>query len=267
MMSTGSSQSKLGRGFEGAPFRVLGVRFDPISLGQAVQLIEGWIESEAHGRTVAFTNIHGVTEACLSGDFRTVLDRVSLSLPDGMPIVWVGRLRGVKSVERVSGPDLMMELLRVLHTKRYSHYFYGGAEGVAEGLGGALRRRFPTLKVAGCYSPPFRPLTGDEDRLVCDHINSAAPDFLWVGLGCPKQEIWMRDHADKLSVPVILAVGQAFDIYAGRTRRAPAWMGNLGLEWLFRLTQDPRRLMKRYFIRGFLFAYFHFLEIARLRKF
>jgi len=247
-------------------FRVLGVRIDALRVEQAVRTIETWIAGKERGRLVSLTNIHGVIECQRDPKFGEVLEATSLSLPDGMPLVWVARLRGIKLRRRIPGPDLMWEFCRATHEKGYSHFFYGGAEGVPERLAEVLTREFPGLRVAGAYSPPFRPLTPEEDRQVVERINRAAPDVLWVGLGCPKQEYWMYQHRNRLNVPVILAVGQAFDVHAGRTRRAPAWMGDHGLEWLFRLWQEPRRLWRRYLIYNTEFMFRILLDWVGFRK-
>lgn len=151
-------------------------------------------------------------------------------------------------MDRVYGPDLMLALCERSLEKGYRHFFYGGAPGVPERLAERLGARFPGLRVVGTFSPPFRPLTLEEDEKVVRMINGASPDILWVGLGAPKQERWMAEHRDRLRVPVMIGVGAAFDFYAGVKRQAPRWMQRAGLEWLFRLCQEPRRLWRRYLL-------------------
>jgi N-acetylglucosaminyldiphosphoundecaprenol N-acetyl-beta-D-mannosaminyltransferase len=182
-------------------------------------------------------------------EFNAVLnDERIVNCPDGMPIVWAGRKRGYELPRRVYGPDLMHDFCEATAKKEYRHFFYGGAPGVPEELAENLVRKFPGMQIVGMYSPPFRPLTLQEDQEATRMINDARPDVLWVGLGCPKQEKWAFAHLSTLNVPVIAAVGQAFDIYANRVGQAPAWMRNNGLEWLYRLATNPRRLWKRYLV-------------------
>ena len=149
-------------------------------------------------------------------------------------------------MERVYGPDLMLEVCSRSATNGWTHYFYGGKEGVPELLATKLQAKFPGLKVVGSYSPPFRPLTEAEAKEITDSINAADPDFVWVGLSTPKQERWMDAQAGKLAAPAVLGVGAAFDIHAGLLPQAPPWMQKRGLEWLYRLVKEPRRLWKRY---------------------
>ena len=144
-----------------------------------------------------------------------------------------------------SGPDLMPEILRVSEEEGYSHYFYGSTEQTLKALEKNLREKYPRLNIAGVYSPPFRKLTEEEDIETIERINAAKPDFLWVGLGAPKQERWMYEHRGKVNA-VMLGVGAAFDFHAGTAKRAPKWMQEFYLEWLYRLIQDPKRLLRRY---------------------
>ncbi len=201
--------------------RILGIRVDPLERREVIHRIETWIESDQRGKFVSLTNVHGVMEAQRDRNFRRALQAASLCLLDGMPLVWVARARGV-CANRIAGPDLMLDLCRESATKAFRHFFYGGASGVAQDLAAALQHRYPGLQVAGAYSPPFRALDQVEDDAVVEIINRSAPDLLWVGLGCPKQERWMHEHQARLNVPVMLGVGQAFDIHAGRLRCVPA---------------------------------------------
>jgi N-acetylglucosaminyldiphosphoundecaprenol N-acetyl-beta-D-mannosaminyltransferase len=237
-------------------FGVLGVNIDAVQIPDAIRRIEQWIASGERGRYVTLTNVHAVMEAHKDEKFRRVLNQAVMACPDGMPLVWLGRLRGLRLQRRVYGPDLFWDFCRATHDRGYKHFFYGGAQGVADKLVEELQRTFPGVRVVGCYSPPFRSLSAEEKAGVVKMINDAAPDVLWVGLGCPKQEIWMQENSGLLGVPVMLGVGQAFDIYAGNLRQAPRWMREHGLEWLFRLCLEPRRLWKRYLVynTGFLLA-------------
>jgi N-acetylglucosaminyldiphosphoundecaprenol N-acetyl-beta-D-mannosaminyltransferase len=169
-----------------------------------------------------------------------------LTTPDGMPLVWASHRAGMAHVRRVYGPDLMLAVCALAAERGWSSYFYGATTGVPELLAERLKARFPGLKIAGTMSPPFRPLSPEEDAAVVERINAAAPDLLWVGLSTPKQERWMAAHLARLTVPVLVGVGAAFDMHAGRLRQAPSWMQASGLEWIYRLYREPRRLWRRY---------------------
>lgn len=235
---------------EPATFDVLGVRVHAVQIPEMIRRMQQWIAEGPRGRYVTLTNVHAIMEAQAQPAFRQALNQAASVCPDGMPLVWVGRRSGYRLPRRVYGPDLLWDFCRASERRGYSHFFYGGGPGVARRLAAELAARFPGVRVAGCYSPPFRPLSPEEDAAVVRRINDAAPDLLWVGLGCPKQEFWMHQHAGLLRVPVMLGVGQAFDIYAGNLRQAPRWMREHGLEWLFRLCLEPRRLGKRYLVHN-----------------
>jgi len=194
---------------------------------------------------VHFCTTHTLVEAADSTRLRLALNTADYVTLDGVPLVWIGRLRGHRA-ERVCGPDLMPILLEQSRAHGYRHFFYGGAPGVAERLAERMTERYPGLAVAGTFCPPFRPLTIEEDRAAVDLINDSGADFVWVGLGSPRQELWLADHRDRLHAPVLLAVGAAFDYLGGVRPRAPALMQRTGTEWLFRLAAEPRRLGKRY---------------------
>jgi N-acetylglucosaminyldiphosphoundecaprenol N-acetyl-beta-D-mannosaminyltransferase len=199
-------------------FRVLGVRMDALQMPEVIEKLEEWIRERRRSHFVSLTSVNNVMEARRDPRFRKIQDSADLSLPDGMPLLWIGRLRGHHLRRRVCGPDLFMDFCRKTEGKGYSHFFYGGAPGVGEQLVHEMRRLFPAMKIVGVYSPPFRPLTPQADAQVVEMINQAAPDVLWVGLGCPEQERWIYEHRHRLRVPVIAGVGQAFDIYGGLRR-------------------------------------------------
>lgn len=194
---------------------------------------------------IHFCTVHSVVESDRNARVRRAFERASVIAPDGMPLVWVLRRRGL-SVERVCGPDFMPALLDRGRTVRYRHYLYGGAPGVAEALAAQMGERYPGVSIVGRESPPFRALGAEEDRATVDRINAARADCVWVGLGAPKQDVWVNEHRDRLDAPVVLAVGAAFDFHAGVRRRAPSWMQRAGLEWAHRLVCEPRRLAGRY---------------------
>jgi N-acetylglucosaminyldiphosphoundecaprenol N-acetyl-beta-D-mannosaminyltransferase len=232
---------------EAAPPRVdvLGVGVSAITLAQAVGTIDGWIRAGAC-QYVCVTGVHGVMESQDAPDLRDIHNAAGLVTPDGMPLVWLSRLHGHRHVERVYGPDLMLAVCEASVSRGYRHYFYGGAPGVPERLADRLRARFPGLAVAGTWSPPFGDPPPHEERAAIDRINAAGPEIVWVGLSTPKQERWMARHVGRLSAPVLVGVGAAFDFHAGLKRQAPRWMQRSGLEWLFRLGSEPRRLWRRY---------------------
>lgn len=226
-------------------FLILGVRIDAVQIPDVVRRMEEWIAGHSP-HSVAFTGLHGLSEAHQDPKFRTIMNDTDLVVPDGMPLVWIGRWRGNLLRRRVYGPELMETFCRETGS-RYRHFFYGGAAGVAESLANRLRERF-NIRVAGTFSPPFRQLTEEEDKVLADQVQRSAPDVLWVGLGTPKQERWIYEHRSRLCVPVLLGVGAAFDFNSGRLRRPPRWMRENGLEWFFRLLVEPRRLWKRYLV-------------------
>jgi N-acetylglucosaminyldiphosphoundecaprenol N-acetyl-beta-D-mannosaminyltransferase len=233
---------------------VLGVGISAIDIGQAIETIDGWIERrESH--YVCVTGVHGVMESQRDETLRGIHNRAGLVTPDGMPLVWLSRLQGLRHVGRVYGPDLMLACCAHSLSKGYRHFFYGGAPGVPEQLVSRLRDQFPGLAVGGWHSPPFQPLTPSQDDEIVRRIDEAAPDIVWVGLSTPKQERWMHDHVGRLKAPALIGVGAAFDFVSGRKRQAPAWMRHNGLEWMFRLASEPRRLWRRYLVNNPLFVW------------
>ncbi|HWL17313.1 MAG TPA: WecB/TagA/CpsF family glycosyltransferase [Opitutus sp.] len=223
-------------------FNVLGVGVSALTLPRARDLLFA-----ARGRRqlgyVCVCTVHGIGEARSDPDFRRILNRSYLTTPDGMPLVWLGP----RGTERVYGPDLLLATCDAGRARGLRHYFYGGAPGVADALATNLRRRFPGVEIVGTFTPPFRRLTADEFSGLRADIARAQPDIVWVGLGTPKQERFMAAHAAELECGLLVGVGAAFDFLSGRVRQAPRWMQRSGLEWLFRLGTEPRRLAPRYF--------------------
>jgi N-acetylglucosaminyldiphosphoundecaprenol N-acetyl-beta-D-mannosaminyltransferase len=246
-------------------FRVVGVRVDAVQLPEAVARIKRWIDKREYGKYVAVTGMHGVAESRQDPRFREILNQAALVVPDGMPLVWLGRWHGYSLRRRVTGSELMLAFCRETGSQP-RHFFYGGAPGVAEDLARQLHEQF-NITVAGTYTPPFRPLSEAEEADLTSHVHAAAPDILWVGLSTPKQERWMSDHHLKLKVPVILGVGAAFDMNSGRLKRAPAWMRESGLEWFYRLLSEPRRLWRRYLVTIPQSVWSISLELFHIRKF
>ena len=245
-------------------YKVLGVRVNAVQIPDVVETLCRWIHERGSSRFVAVTGMHGVMEARQSAEFHRILSDADLVVPDGMPLVWVGRSCGLNLRRRVYGPELMETFLR--ETKgAYRHFFYGGSEGVADQLARVLQSRFD-IQVAGTWCPPFRPLSPAEDNEIAALIEETKPDVLWVGLSTPKQERWMHAHRN-LNVPVMIGVGAAFDFHTGRAIQAPVWMRENGLEWLFRLLSEPRRLWRRYIILGGKFGWNVALQLLGWRHF
>jgi N-acetylglucosaminyldiphosphoundecaprenol N-acetyl-beta-D-mannosaminyltransferase len=216
-----------------------------LNLPLAAAIIEGWLYADRRDY-VCVTGVHGIIESRRDPAVRAIHNAAGLVTPDGMPLVWLLRLAGYRTTARVYGPDLMLELLGRSVPKGITHFLYGATEATLMQLQTKLLARFPGLRIVGTLAPPFRTLTPVEDDEVVAAINRANPDIVWVGLSTPKQEIWMAEHRSFLTANVLLGVGAAFDFHAGRLRQAPSWMQRSGLEWLFRLCQEPRRLGRRY---------------------
>jgi len=245
-------------------FRVLGVRVNGVQIPDVVETLRAWIYERRPARFVAVTGMHGVMEARQSSEFRKVLEDADLVVPDGMPLVWMGRFHGFNMRRRVYGPELMETFMRQTR-ESYRHFFYGGAEGVADHLAQVLEAKFG-IQVAGTWCPPFRPLSAAEEAEVAARIEASRADVVWVGLSTPKQERWMHAHRN-LRVPVMIGVGAAFDFHTGRAAQAPVWMRENGLEWLFRLLSEPRRLWRRYIILGGKFGWNVTLQLLGWKDF
>jgi N-acetylglucosaminyldiphosphoundecaprenol N-acetyl-beta-D-mannosaminyltransferase len=245
---------------------VLGVGISILNLGTALAAIADAVRERRKGY-ICVTGVHGVMEAQADAGFKKILNAAFLCTPDGMPMVWAGKLNGQREMTRVYGPDLMLEVCAWSETSGCRHFFYGGAEGVAELLAQKLQAKFPRLQVAGTYTPPFRRLTAEEEGKLADQIAAAKPDILWVGLSTPKQEKFMAEYLPKLGVTLMAGVGAAFDFHSGRTKQAPRWMQRSGLEWFYRLCSEPRRLAYRYFRNNPLFVLKFFAQLAGLKKY
>ena len=246
-------------------FKVMGVRVHAVQIPGVVEQMEHWIAQRKACHYIAVTGMHGVSESQRDPGFKRILNEADLVVPDGMPLVWLGRRHGYPLQRRVYGPELMQTFCRTT-AEKYRHFLYGGMPGVPESLSRNLQNQFG-INVVGEYSPPFRALTPEEDEEIVARINGANPDILWVGLSTPKQERWMNEHRAKLHVPVLVGVGAAFDMNSGRAKQAPAWMQENGLEWSFRLFQEPRRLWRRYLINGPQFVVGVASELLSLRKY
>jgi N-acetylglucosaminyldiphosphoundecaprenol N-acetyl-beta-D-mannosaminyltransferase len=212
---------------------------------------------------VCVTGVHGVMEAQTDSKLKAILNSSLLTVPDGMPTVWVGRLAGFKNMKRVFGPDLMLELCSRSVHRGYTHFLYGGAPNVAEELKTVLISKFPGIKIVGTHTPPFRPLDDKEFAQLKRQIAELQPDLFWVGLSTPKQERFMASYIDQLDVKIMIGVGAAFDIHTGRLRDAPEWVKLSGLQWLHRLIQEPKRLWKRYLLNNPRFVWLMICQLLR----
>jgi len=247
-------------------YNVLGVGVTALSLTQARDTILA-----ARGRLrsgcVCVTGVHGVSEAQRDSRMRAALNGAWLNVPDGMPLVWLGRAAGHRLVTRVYGPDLMLAVCDAGRAAGLTHFLYGGAPGVAGALRERLCSRFPGLRIAGIFEPPFRPLAPAEFASLRASVAAARPDVIWVGLSTPKQELFMAEHWRELDAAVLVGVGAAFDFLSGRKRQAPRWIRHSGFEWLFRLCQEPARLGPRYLANNPLFVARVLLQVTGLRRY
>jgi N-acetylglucosaminyldiphosphoundecaprenol N-acetyl-beta-D-mannosaminyltransferase len=233
------AQSDIPRG------NILGIPVGALTMLQTLSTVDQWI-AERQRRYVCTIDVHALMESHKACDLQEIYRRASLAVPDGMPLVWLLRRRGHPHAERLCGPDLMPALFALSERRGYRHFLYGSSPQTLGLLERALRDKFPRARVAGSFSPPFRPLTAEEKGEVNRLINRASPDIIWVGLGAPKQDRWMAEHRPDLEAPVLIGVGGAFEMMAGKVRRAPVIMRKTGCEWMFRLGQEPRRLARRY---------------------
>ena len=245
---------------------VLGVGISALNRPLAVKLVVEAVQRRQRGY-ICVTGVHGVMESYDDEQVRAIHNRALLVTPDGMPMVWVGKLQGHREMGRVYGPDLMLDVCEASGRHGFRHFFYGGSRGAAEELRQRLTRRFPDLHVVGTFEPPFRPLDPQEEQSLIQQVDAVAPDILWVGLSTPKQEKFMAEYLAKLKVTLMFGVGAAFDFHAGRVPQAPAWMQRSGLEWFYRLGREPRRLWKRYLRNNPRFVCLVAAQLLGLRKY
>jgi N-acetylglucosaminyldiphosphoundecaprenol N-acetyl-beta-D-mannosaminyltransferase len=249
-----------------ARVNILGVEVSAIDMDIATATLEGWIRSGTPNY-VCITGVHGVMESRRDPDLCQIHNRAGLVTPDGMPLVWMAHHLGFKSTSRVYGPDLMRRMSALSAEHNYRNYYFGGKPGIPDRLRSAMLRVYPNLQVVGTYSPPFGPVSPAEDDAIVDRINKARPDIVWVGLSTPKQERWMSAHIDRLNANVLVGVGAAFDFLAGDKPQAPAWMQRNGLEWLFRMATEPRRLAGRYMRNNPAFIYQAIRQLTSSRQY
>jgi len=233
---------------------VLGVGISVLNLKSATDLVENAAEQSGSSSYVTVTGVHGVVESQKDLELKKIHNRSLLTTPDGMPMVWLGKHAGHRSMDRVYGPDLVLSVVESGLVSSKKHYLFGGCEGVAADLGCYLRKKFPEVQVVGVNCPPFRELTQEEEEALVKELQNVQPHYIWIGLGTPKQERFMHDFLSKYPDltknwahgSVMLGVGAAFDFHTGRVRQAPLWVQRSGFEWLFRVCMDPKRLWRRY---------------------
>lgn len=235
-------------------FSILDVMVSASNLTTASVQIDQWVGERAK-TYVCIAPVSTIVDCRRDPAYRQVINGAGMVTPDGMPLVWLGRLKGHKDIGRTYGPDLLPYVCDAGQDKGWRHFFYGGTSEVLEKLVTRLREQFPGLQLAGCHAPSMQSVGQVESAATLEVIQRARPDILWVGLGSPKQDFWMANHRALLDVPVMVGVGAAFDFLSGTKPQAPRWMRRSGLEWMFRLGCEPRRLWKRYLVGNTLFVY------------
>lgn len=246
---------------------VLGVPVHIIDVSEVVQLMERWILQRDGRHWIAVTGSHGIVEGHKYPEFKAILKSADLSVPDGK---WAARVAGRRAAcapKQMRGADLLWAFSELASRKGYRSFFYGDTQEVLALLTSRLTQQFPTLRIAGSYSPPFRALTAEEDAQITNLINQANPDVLWVGLGLPKQEQWIATHRERLRVPVIVAAGAALKFVSGKVKTAPHRLSEWGLEWVWRFAHEPRRLWHRVVVYGPQFVAHTLLELHGWRKY
>lgn len=223
---------------------ILGVNIAAIDMEWLLDFLNDNIHALS-GDYICVSNVHTTVTAYEDQEYCKVQNGGILAIPDGGPLSSVGQKRGFKNMKRTTGPSLMGEIFKISAAEGYRHYFYGSTDETLEKLYSVLEETYPGIQIAGMYSPPFRPMTEEEDKAIVERINETKPDFIWIGLGAPKQEKWMAAHQGRVD-GLMVGVGAGFDYHAGNIDRAPEWMQKSNLEWVFRLLQDPRRLFGRY---------------------
>ncbi len=246
--------------------KVLGIPVESLDMEGAVARVAEELKARRNGY-VCLIGVHGIMEAQRDPDLAQVYARATLMVPDGTPTVWIGRLQGFRRMQRVAGPDLMLEIFRRKEFANRTHFLYGGKESVAEELRERLMQRFPWVHIVGTYTPPFRELTVQEEESLANRLRDLKPDMIWVGISTPKQERFMMRFLPLLDSTLMFGVGAAFDFHTGRIKDSPRWVKRAGLQWLHRLIQDPRRLFWRYLHSNSAFLWHIALQLTGFRNY
>lgn len=247
---------------------ILGIDIDCLAYEEMFPIFDRWLaDKNARSHSVALANVQTIVSTLLDKRVKDVFNAADLIGIDGMPFVRWARAFYYKKADRFYAPDLMLEVSKKAKEKGYTFYLYGGFPGAPGKMETYLQENFDGINVTGKYTPPFRPLTEEEDQALCAAINQIKPDFLWVGLGSPKQDIWIYEHREKIRGTIMIASGATFDFFSGRIRQAPKWIREIGFEWLYRLTQDFKRLFVRYTLYNIIFLTVFSLQLLHIVKF
>jgi len=245
--------------------KILDVGISQVTPNKILEIIENAINNNVKGY-VTVTGAHGIIESHKSEYIKKIHNLSFMSIPDGLPNVWISKLKGSNSISQCRGADIMDKILCMSNNKKITHYFYGGNDGVAEQLKENFIKKYSEIKIVGTFCPPFRPLTIYEDKNITKIIEELSPDIFWVGLSTPKQEIFMYEYIGKLNVKIMIGVGAAFDFHIGKVKEAPVILRKIGLEWLYRLFTEPKRLWKRYFEIVPKYLIFNLIDLFKVKN-
>jgi N-acetylglucosaminyldiphosphoundecaprenol N-acetyl-beta-D-mannosaminyltransferase len=244
---------------------ILGIDMDCLSYGEMHRIFNKWLsDKESRSHSLALINVNCCVSALFDRRLLRLYNSADIVGIDSMPFLKWARAFYHPNSDRFYAPDLMLEVSSKAKDHGYAFFLFGGAHDAPDKIEAYLSKRFEGIKVVGKYSPPFRPLTGEEDQAVCDIINRAQPDFLWVGLGSPKQDVWISEHRERIRGTIMVASGATFDFFSGRIKQAPPWIREAGFEWLYRLTKDFRRLWVRYLVYNLIFVAVFALQLIGL---
>ena len=247
---------------------ILGLNMECLSYGEMHQIFNKWLsDKESRSHSLAAVNVNCCVSTVFDQRLLTLYNSADMVGIDSMPFLRLARMFYNRNSDRLYAPDIMLEVSSKAKENGYTFFLYGGAEGAPDKIEQYLKHRYEGIDVVGKYSPPFRQLTEEEDAAVCDMINRAHPDFLWIGLGSPKQDVWIAEHREKIRGTIMVASGATFDFFSGRVKQAPQWIRDAGFEWLYRLTKDFRRLWVRYSVYNLVFLVMFGLQLTGLRRF
>ena len=241
---------------------ILTMKMNMVQMQDVLNYINQWVNDKQNGNYIAVCNAYDAVMCMKDKNVRKAVNNSSITVADGISMVKMANIYGYPLRKRVYGPELMNEVLKDGIDKGYKHFFYGTTNETLKKLNENLHSKYSGINIVETFSPPFRPLTEQEDNEIVDLINQSGADIVWVGLGTPKQQLWMCEHKDKLNVPVMLGVGAAFDFAAGTAKQAPKWVGDAGFEWFYRLCTQPCRLWKRYIVYNFIFLIYALKQIV-----